>query len=165
MTRAPSLSSGGVKCWGNNNVGQLGDGTTAGRYTPVSVVGLLDGVDVERGVGHTCAGCALTSSRAVKCWGANGYGQLGDGTTTERLTPVTVVGLSNATALAAGSEHTCALLLNGTVQCWGYNSNGQLGDGTTIERHTPVGVPGLATGTIKANWATAQSYRATCQSL
>jgi len=75
--------------------------------------------------------------------GRNWYGELGDGTTTQRLSPVNVSGLSGAVALAAGYAHTCALLANGTARCWGRNLDGQLGDGTTTDRHTPVSVVGL----------------------
>jgi len=89
---------------------------------------------------HTCA---LKSDGTVWCWGDNEYGELGDGTTTERHTPVQVSGLTNVVAVAPGSVHTCALKSDGTVWCWGDNYYGQLGDGTTTERHTPVQVSGL----------------------
>lgn len=138
-------SSGGVKCWGYNGYGQLGDGTTTNRLTPVEVTGLTNGMTaIAVGFGHTCA---LTSSGGVKCWGMNNFGQLGDTTTTDHHTPVDVTGLtSGMKTIATGWEHTCALTSNGGVKCWGYNQYGQLGDNTTIDHYTPVEVTGLSSG-------------------
>src|SRR2546423_1631315 len=87
--------------------------------------------------------CHVVNDGTVRCWGDNGFGQLGDGTTIDRLIPVAVSGLTNAVAIAAGSCHTCALRAAGTARCWGSNGSGQLGDGTTGDRHTPVAVSGL----------------------
>ena len=137
-------AEGGVKCWGNNEYGQLGDGSTYYRRpTPVSVSGLADRVTAIS-VGYVFT-CALTIEGAVQCWGGNATGQLGDGTTTNRSVPVTVSGLAGGvTAISAGGTHACALMASGAVKCWGRNYSGQLGDDTTTDRLSPVDVVGLA---------------------
>jgi hypothetical protein len=86
---------------------------------------------------------ALKNNGTVWTWGNNNNGQLGDGTTSNRTTPVQVSGLSDVTAIAAGDTHTVALKNNGTVWTWGNNNNGQLGDGTTTDSATPVQVQSL----------------------
>ena len=109
--------------------------------TPVAVSGLSNAVAITAG---RCSHVRAPRRRDGRAAGAsNSDGQLGDGTTTNRLTPVTVTGLTNVVAVTAGDFHTCALRADGTVRCWGDNAVGQLGDGSTTDRLVPVAVSGL----------------------
>ena len=133
------LDNGSVMCWGDNEYGQLGDGTTIDSLTPTwtrfdassTVIGLSSGEHQT---------CALLGNGSVACWGYGGNGRLGNGGTDNALLPVHVdlPQASRTVELSTRTGHTCALLENGTVYCWGLNANQQLGDGTTIDRTTPV---------------------------
>jgi alpha-tubulin suppressor-like RCC1 family protein len=138
-------NDGTVWAWGRNNCSQLGDGTTIQRTTPVQVmaspgVGLTNVKVIAAAGYHTVT---LKNDGTVWSWGYNYYGQLGDGTHTDRAVPVQVSGLTDVTAIAAGDCHTVALKNDGTVWAWGSNGNGQLGDGTTDDRNAPGQVKDL----------------------
>lgn len=119
-------TTGGIKCWGYNAYGALGNGTTDNRYAPTDVTGLTSGVSaIAVGTLHTCA---IDSGGGVKCWGSNSYGQIGNDTTSDQLSPTSVTGLSSGiVAIAAGRFHTCAVKDDGGVKCWGYNGALALG--------------------------------------
>ncbi len=135
------LDDGSVKCWGDNSNGQLGDGTRAVHIEPEKATMPIGkrAVEISAGSYHNCV---LLDAGAVRCWGDNSYGQLGDGTIIERTSPVVVdLGVGRtATGVSAGESHTCVVLDDHSVKCWGDNSNGQLGDGSISESHTPVEV-------------------------
>ncbi len=164
LIRGPSFcalqSTGGVKCWGDNIYGELGDGTTSGPQTcggpacsttPVAVSDLSGAVDL--GGDYTSTNCAVVSSGGVKCWGAEGVGELGDG---EQIgpdcpnvgcsdIPLSADNISQATAVSSGGDSNfCAVLSNGGVDCWGSDAYGDLGDGVLGQfSDVPVPVVGL----------------------
>jgi alpha-tubulin suppressor-like RCC1 family protein len=139
-------SDGTVWGWGSNSNGQLGNGATAGsQTTPVQVSGLTNVTAIAAGVNFSLA---LKSDGSVWAWGYNGSGQLGDGTTTDRLTPV-YVNMVAQVAIAAGFDHSVAMTSTGTVWTWGNNSNGQLGNGSTTNSSVPVlAGPGILAGAL-----------------
>ncbi len=134
-------NDGTVWAFGENAMGQLGNGTTTGSTTPVEVSGLTGVTAVSGGL---LSSDALKSDGTVWAFGDNTYGELGNGTTTNSDVPVQVSGLSNVTQIAAGGYHALALEANGTVWAWGDNSYGQLGNGTTASSDVPVQVSGLS---------------------
>jgi len=146
------LTTGTVTCWGEASSGQIGRGTTSDSWVAIDVVMSVGGpllsdiAQISAGSLHTCA---VRSDSTVACWGSNGSGRLGDGTTTQRNSPVDVLvspggpSLSGVTAVAAGDDHTCALMTDTSVQCWGEGSGGELGDGLSVDAVSPVTVSGL----------------------
>lgn len=138
-------AAGAAMCWGSNTYGQLGDGTTTARSTPiaapVSGVSWIGTASFSADItgAHSCAIVA----GEVKCWGDNAVGQLGNDTTTDSPTPVTAVGITDAVQVAMGRWHVCARHATGRVSCWGRNLDGEVGDGTQAVRARPYDV-GLA---------------------
>ncbi|MEO6443753.1 MAG: protein kinase [Gemmatimonadaceae bacterium] len=141
------LDDGGkVACWGNNERGQLGDGTFEPRAAPGNIVGEFSLVTLSAGVWHSCG---VSREGDAFCWGSNDAGQLGDGTTSLRSAPVRVSGNVSFRFVRAGSSHSCALSRGGSVFCWGSNALGQLGDGSRTTRTTPVLVSlGMGAGAV-----------------
>ena len=148
------LENGTVTCWGNNVYGQLGHpvDTDTKSLFPVAVSEITGAsasstaIAVSAGGGHSCA---VMATGAVKCWGLNTYGQLGDGTTNASSVPIAVSGITGADAastalsVSAGGDHTCALMANGAAKCWGYNGEGELGNDSTTDSAIPVQVNGI----------------------
>lgn len=137
-------NSGKIRCWGVNDRGQLGNGTTTYSAVAVRVSGISDAVGLSVN-GDTS--CAVLGDGTARCWGANSAGQLGNGTTSDSTTPTPVNGLTDATSVSVGGNHACAVKGDTTVACWGANSSGQLGNGTTINSPTPVVVPSFSGAT------------------
>ncbi|MEV5571818.1 Ig-like domain repeat protein [Spirillospora sp. NPDC052269] len=149
-------SDGHVLGWGDNYYGAVGDGSTTQRNSPVPVA-LPPGVTITQVSAGYYQSLALASNGQVLAWGYNEFGQLGDGTTTERLTPVPVAlpGGVTVTQISAGWGHSLALTSHGRVLGWGGNDDGALGDGTTVNRYTPVFMeapPGHAVTEVSAGW-------------
>ncbi len=144
---------GDVYCWGQNDHGQVGDGTLTIRPEPTKVVfpghfgGSPEGADPARRATELVVlgdehACALDAEGAAWCWGGNANGQLGDGTFVDRATPVAVNTVLRFKALAGGEEFTCGVHLDDQASCWGRNADGQLGNGATIDRSGPQLVNG-----------------------
>lgn len=142
--------------WGKNDDGQLGDGTTASRTTPVKIDGMSSVKSVAAGYDHTVI---LTADGKMYTWGSNSNGQLGDGTTTPRMTPAQVsdARMTGIKAIAAGFRYSLALRDDGTVWAWGKNDKGQLGINTQTDGYTPRQVTTLS-GSVMTSIAAGYSH-------
>jgi alpha-tubulin suppressor-like RCC1 family protein len=143
------LVTGDVDCWGANDQGQLGDGTTTGNAAPVRVAHLANVTSIAAGSEHTCA---VHDDGAVACWGDDAFGQV-DGVTrygTPQRTvyaPVDVPGVTDAIAVSTGDSNSCALLAGGTLTCWGHNGGGELGGGAIAGDLPPTANPDVTGAT------------------
>ena len=127
---------GRLYCWGKNDAGQLGDGTTNDAAMPTAVTGIEGVLQVAIGDRHTCV---LLANRTVSCFGANDRHQLADGTTQGRGRPGMVLGVLGVWEVHAAGDGTCVRFgTEGELRCWGANDHGQLGDGSTVEHTVPA---------------------------
>jgi alpha-tubulin suppressor-like RCC1 family protein len=144
------VRDGRVYCWGTNFNGDLGCPipTTIVSDTCTTFASDYGIIGMDAGAEHTCA---LQSSGGIKCWGRGEHGENGDGSFVHHFSPVSVLGIDSAVAMASGIWHTCAVSSDGTVRCWGDNGNGKLGTGNTISYAVPtpvVGIDGVQTGAV-----------------
>ena len=144
-------TSGGLKCWGNNSSGELGDGSNIGSPEPVDHATLTSGVQSVEGRGT--ANCALMTSGQVRCWGQNGSGIQATGDNTSNLTTRTMLlapstPVTGVTDVSMGDQHSC-VVANGGAFCAGRNFSGPLGDGSTTSSNYLVPVSGLSSGVAK----------------
>ena len=151
-------SGGGMKCWGLNSFGALGNGAGMGAsFVPVDVSSLTTGV-AAIGAGDNTT-CAVTTGGGAKCWGRNDNGGVGDGSQGNQINaPVDVVGLgAGVAAISPGGSHTCALMTSGGVKCWGRNDLGQVGDPTGASHLAPFDVPSLTAGVFAVDAGSSHS--------
>lgn len=138
-------TNGSLWCWGQNLRGQLGIGTLDRlRGKPQRVGTGTDWDSVTTGGWHTCA---LTTAGAAYCWGHNAFGEVGDGTISDRSRPTAVLGGASWVQLSAAWAQTCGVTQTGRMYCWGFNRQGQLGTGTTANTARPAAVSGTQTWT------------------
>jgi len=155
-------NDGTLWAWGNNAAGQLGDGTTTNRFSPVQIGSSTDWKSVS--AGHICyiesyPNCnymyehtvAVKNNGTLWTWGYNSNGQLGDGSRTDRKSPLQIGTATNWQSVSAGPNYTVAIKNDGTLWAWGNNFSGQLGDGTKTEKTSPVQIG------FSSNWQSVTS--------
>lgn len=148
------LFDGSVMCWGLNNAGQLGDGSGTPQSVEPRLVQLPSpATQISAGFAHACA---VLDDATLRCWGINNVGQLGDGTTENRFSPVPPAAASEGavTHVSAGTVHTCAVGGDGGVACWGRNAEGQVGPGAADPQLVPRALPEVASAArVRAGWS------------
>ncbi len=138
------LKNGNVYCWGFNQLGEVGDGTTGNKISPTKITlpGAATAISARGvflgGVSYSAHTCAILLDQSVWCWGGNANGELGQGDTAVYAGPVKVKNLGSVNRLAVGGAHTCAVNVNNDLYCWGRNASGQVGNGTVTPVLTPV---------------------------
>ncbi|KAH9258718.1 hypothetical protein BASA81_003220 [Batrachochytrium salamandrivorans] len=149
-------ANGAAKCWGRNDYGMLGSGDEDSRLVPAPVVGFENGGAEQISIGSAHV-CVLATTKKIWCAGSNRYGQIGDGTSEDKMVPTLVLSNSQDSfvSVALGLEHTCAATVDGTALCWGRSAGGQLGTGTTTTSFLPIQVRGIAQ---QAAWVHASTY-------
>ena len=136
-----------LKCWGANASGQIGDNSTVTKTAPTAIGGALrfKSVTLATNSGGSTTTCAITDTSALYCWGANGSGQIGDGSTSTRLTPTLITSGTSYTKVTTVGYNTCALTTGGALRCWGSGTNGLVGDGTSTQRLSPTTIDATET--------------------
>lgn len=134
-------ASGRVYCWGQNQDGELGDGTTSESMTPVRVRSIEDVVQVSAGALHSCA---VRRSGTVACWGENDDGRLGDLGASIGRSPTEVRDLTNVVQVSVGGDHACAARADGTAACWGKNVYGEVGVDRAQDYESPIEIEAIA---------------------
>jgi alpha-tubulin suppressor-like RCC1 family protein len=141
-----SIRNQSAYCWGKNNFGQIGDGTTTNRTSPTLVLGGYQWASISsayESAGNTVATtCGITTSGAGYCWGGNTYGEVGDGTTTQRTSPTPISGGYTWAQISVGPDDVCGVTIAGVGYCWGSNLNGEVGNSTTTQANSPALVSG-----------------------
>lgn len=132
------LTTGGrVFCWGNNEEGELGNGSRVDSREPTGLAAPLVFIAIDAGIRFTCG---IVETGDAYCWGANDRGQLGNAASPRSLAPATVTGGIRFRSISAGGEHTCGVSDEGSAFCWGANDDGQLGTGNTTASSRPLQV-------------------------